>query len=158
MKIHNWSLCFPLWVLWSAFFLQALAQVLDIFKFCLWGRFFWWGTSMAVLRRDMSIKVQLFLWHCIVLSVFFCSVSGRGILSGHADGTIVRFFFDDEGSGESQVSKILLQRAEFLFAQPPSQLWAEFLFAQPPSQLQSSERDQAVEGVDIWRGAAGCAC
>lgn len=41
--------------------------------------------------------------------VFFCSVSGRGILSGHADGTIVRFFFDDEGSGESQVSEILLQ-------------------------------------------------
>uniref|UniRef100_A0A8C3Y295 Intraflagellar transport protein 172 homolog n=1 Tax=Catharus ustulatus TaxID=91951 RepID=A0A8C3Y295_CATUS len=30
------------------------------------------------------------------------NVSGRGILSGHADGTIVRFFFDDEGSGESQ--------------------------------------------------------
>lgn len=31
------------------------------------------------------------------------SVSGKGILSGHADGTVVRFFFDDEGSGESQV-------------------------------------------------------
>ncbi|XP_021109553.1 intraflagellar transport protein 172 homolog [Heterocephalus glaber] len=29
--------------------------------------------------------------------------SGKGILSGHADGTIVRYFFDDEGSGESQV-------------------------------------------------------
>lgn len=43
------------------------------------------------------------------LSVFRCSVSGKGILSGHADGSIVRFFFDDEGSGESQVSKILLQ-------------------------------------------------
>ncbi|EHB06164.1 Intraflagellar transport protein 172-like protein [Heterocephalus glaber] len=28
--------------------------------------------------------------------------SGKGILSGHADGTIVRYFFDDEGSGESQ--------------------------------------------------------
>ncbi|KAG8538783.1 hypothetical protein GDO81_022090, partial [Engystomops pustulosus] len=31
------------------------------------------------------------------------NVSGKGILSGHADGTIVRYFFDDEGSGESQV-------------------------------------------------------
>lgn len=31
------------------------------------------------------------------------SCSGKGILSGHADGTIVRYFFDDEGSGESQV-------------------------------------------------------
>lgn len=31
------------------------------------------------------------------------SVSGKGILSGHADGTVVRYFFDDEGSGESQV-------------------------------------------------------
>ncbi|NWW87428.1 IF172 protein, partial [Rhynochetos jubatus] len=30
------------------------------------------------------------------------SVSGTGILSGHADGTIIRFFLDDEGSGESQ--------------------------------------------------------
>lgn len=35
----------------------------------------------------------------------FChlSVSGKGILSGHADGTVVRYFFDDDGSGESQV-------------------------------------------------------
>ncbi|XP_064411524.1 intraflagellar transport protein 172 homolog [Latimeria chalumnae] len=30
------------------------------------------------------------------------NVSGKGILSGHADGTIVRYFFDDEGLGESQ--------------------------------------------------------
>ncbi|KAM4693761.1 LOW QUALITY PROTEIN: intraflagellar transport protein 172 homolog [Discoglossus pictus] len=30
------------------------------------------------------------------------NVSGKGILSGHADGTIVRYFLDDEGSGESQ--------------------------------------------------------
>nr|XP_025046158.1 intraflagellar transport protein 172 homolog [Pelodiscus sinensis] len=30
------------------------------------------------------------------------NVSGKGVLSGHADGTIVRYFFDDEGSGESQ--------------------------------------------------------
>ncbi|XP_059516265.1 intraflagellar transport protein 172 homolog [Myotis daubentonii] len=28
--------------------------------------------------------------------------SGKGILSGHADGTIVRYFLADEGSGESQ--------------------------------------------------------
>ncbi|XP_039273606.2 intraflagellar transport protein 172 homolog [Styela clava] len=31
-----------------------------------------------------------------------CNTSGKGIISGHADGTIVRYFFDDEGSGESQ--------------------------------------------------------
>ncbi|PIK55820.1 putative intraflagellar transport protein [Apostichopus japonicus] len=30
------------------------------------------------------------------------NVSGKGILTGHADGTIVRFFLDDEGSGDSQ--------------------------------------------------------
>uniref|UniRef100_A0AAZ3SAE3 Intraflagellar transport 172 n=1 Tax=Oncorhynchus tshawytscha TaxID=74940 RepID=A0AAZ3SAE3_ONCTS len=30
------------------------------------------------------------------------NVSGKGMLSGHADGTVVRYFFDDEGSGESQ--------------------------------------------------------
>uniref|UniRef100_A0A3P8XGI6 IF140/IFT172/WDR19 TPR domain-containing protein n=1 Tax=Esox lucius TaxID=8010 RepID=A0A3P8XGI6_ESOLU len=30
------------------------------------------------------------------------NVSGKGMLSGHADGTVVRYFFDDEGSGDSQ--------------------------------------------------------
>ncbi|XP_031437803.1 intraflagellar transport protein 172 homolog isoform X2 [Clupea harengus] len=30
------------------------------------------------------------------------NVSAKGIMSGHADGTVVRYFFDDEGSGESQ--------------------------------------------------------
>ncbi|KAK7878726.1 hypothetical protein WMY93_030965 [Mugilogobius chulae] len=30
------------------------------------------------------------------------NASGKGILSGHADGTVVRYFFDDEGSGDSQ--------------------------------------------------------
>lgn len=28
--------------------------------------------------------------------------SGKGFLSGHADGSIVRFFFDDEGTGDQQ--------------------------------------------------------
>ena len=32
-----------------------------------------------------------------------CSPSGKGFLSGHADGSIVRFFFDDEGTGDQQV-------------------------------------------------------
>ncbi|XP_028253563.1 intraflagellar transport protein 172 homolog [Parambassis ranga] len=35
------------------------------------------------------------------------NVSGKGILSGHANGTVVRYFFDDEGSGESQ-GKLLM--------------------------------------------------
>ncbi|XP_053736543.1 intraflagellar transport protein 172 homolog [Synchiropus splendidus] len=35
------------------------------------------------------------------------NVSGKGILSGHDNGTVVRYFFDDEGSGESQ-GKLLL--------------------------------------------------
>lgn len=35
------------------------------------------------------------------------NVSGKGILSGHADGTVVRYFFDDEGAGESQ-GKVLV--------------------------------------------------
>ncbi|XP_078598147.1 intraflagellar transport protein 172 homolog [Branchiostoma floridae x Branchiostoma japonicum] len=30
------------------------------------------------------------------------NTSGKGILSGHADGSIVRYFFDDEGTGDSQ--------------------------------------------------------
>ncbi|EDV25844.1 uncharacterized protein TRIADDRAFT_24195 [Trichoplax adhaerens] len=30
------------------------------------------------------------------------NISGKGILSGHADGSIVRYFFDDDGSGGAQ--------------------------------------------------------
>lgn len=30
------------------------------------------------------------------------NISGKGVLSGHADGSVVRFFFDDEGSGDLQ--------------------------------------------------------
>ncbi|XP_030838935.1 intraflagellar transport protein 172 homolog isoform X2 [Strongylocentrotus purpuratus] len=30
------------------------------------------------------------------------NLSGKGVLSGHADGSIVRYFLEDEGSGESQ--------------------------------------------------------
>lgn len=78
--------------------------------------------GLAPLGQDMKIKVQILLQCCIILSVFLCSVSGKGILSGHADGTIVRFFFDDEGSGESQVSKILLPWAKLLMSQYPPQL------------------------------------
>ena len=33
---------------------------------------------------------------------YMSSSSGKGILSGHADGSIVRYFFDDEGTGDSQ--------------------------------------------------------
>ena len=32
------------------------------------------------------------------------SVSGKGILSGHADGSIVRYFLESDDSGELQVS------------------------------------------------------
>lgn len=39
----------------------------------------------------------------MLYSSLSASVSGKGMLSGHADGTVVRYFFDDEGSGESQV-------------------------------------------------------
>ena len=36
-------------------------------------------------------------------SLFYFSPTGKGFLSGHADGSIVRFFFDDEGTGDQQV-------------------------------------------------------
>lgn len=40
---------------------------------------------------------------CYIHCALYLSVSAKGILSGHSDGTVVRYFFDDEGSGESQV-------------------------------------------------------
>ena len=33
-----------------------------------------------------------------------CSPSGKGIISGHADGTIIRFMFEEDGSGLAGVS------------------------------------------------------
>lgn len=35
--------------------------------------------------------------------LIFFSPSGKGILSGHADGSVVRYFLEDEGTGETQV-------------------------------------------------------
>ena len=35
------------------------------------------------------------------------NVSAKGVLTGHADGSVVRYFFEDEGSGESQVTRVI---------------------------------------------------
>jgi hypothetical protein len=51
-------------------------------------------------------KLDSLVWF-VTLVVNGCSPSGKGILSGHADGSIIRYFFDDEGSGDSQVCKPL---------------------------------------------------
>ena len=48
-----------------------------------------------------AISFVLYLL-CIVVSS-----SGKGFISGHADGTIVRYFFEDDGSGLSKVSLII---------------------------------------------------
>lgn len=39
----------------------------------------------------------------MILHLVF-SPNGKGILSGHADGAIVRYIFEDDGSGLTQVS------------------------------------------------------
>ena len=49
----------------------------------------------------------LFAFLLLLFSIpccFTCSPSGKGFISGHADGTIVRYFFEDDGSGLSKVS------------------------------------------------------
>lgn len=58
---------------------------------------------MYTLKVPQITYFLLLLWYYVYMSVFCFSVSAKGILSGHADGTVVRYFFDDEGSGESQV-------------------------------------------------------
>jgi len=69
----------------------------------------------------MSFKLTSLTKH------LFHSVSGKGILSGHADGSIVRFFFDDEGSGDSQVSVISIIMSVMVVS-----LWSrEFTFIMP---------------------------
>ncbi len=40
---------------------------------------------------------------CVSFMLFVYSPSGTGILSGHADGTIVRYLFEEDGSDLSKV-------------------------------------------------------
>lgn len=56
----------------------------------------------VALISDKSIKCML-----VIVFLYFLSPSGKGILSGHADGSIIRYFFDDEGSGDAQVIHII---------------------------------------------------
>uniref|UniRef100_A0A3P9PZB4 Intraflagellar transport 172 n=1 Tax=Poecilia reticulata TaxID=8081 RepID=A0A3P9PZB4_POERE len=73
----------------------------------------WYVTSTRFMFADQSkcnIRVAntqtnksstIYTTESCVVSLT-ANVSGKGILSGHADGTVVRYFFDDQGSGESQ--------------------------------------------------------
>ena len=65
------------------------------------------------------------------------SPSGKGIISGHADGTIVRYFFEDEGSGLARVSRMAVTHTVYgrlthnysnlvPSPDPPSSLAAQF--------------------------------
>lgn len=44
----------------------------------------------------------------LFIVVVVCSSSGKGFISGHADGTIVRYFFEDDASGLSKVSIVMI--------------------------------------------------
>ena len=46
------------------------------------------------------------MW-CFKIKIFFYkkSASGKAIISGHADGSIVRYIFENENTGETQVIK-----------------------------------------------------
>ena len=46
----------------------------------------------------------------------FCfSPSGKGLISGHADGTIIRFMFEDDGTGLAGVSYIIANTPTSVF-------------------------------------------
>ncbi|KAM9339048.1 intraflagellar transport protein 172 homolog [Symphorus nematophorus] len=76
-----------------------------------------WPAEHAIVYGLVDGKVRLANTHTNKSSTIYgtescvvslaSNVSGKGILSGHADGTVVRYFFDDEGSGESQ-GKLLM--------------------------------------------------
>ena len=64
-------------------------------------------------NRASSQNIHTYSHILISMSIHLSfSPSGKGILSGHIDGAIVRYFFDDEGSGLSQV---IFQRFRFFF-------------------------------------------
>uniref|UniRef100_A0A3B4Z6I6 Intraflagellar transport protein 172 homolog n=1 Tax=Stegastes partitus TaxID=144197 RepID=A0A3B4Z6I6_9TELE len=79
-----------------------------------------WGDKKTICNKFvLTSAVTCLLWPAEnaivyglvdgkVIKYLLCfSISAKGILSGHADGTVVRYFFDDEGSGESQ-GKLLI--------------------------------------------------
>ena len=55
----------------------------------------------------VDLYVHAFIQHYVY---FYCSPSGKGIISGHADGSVVRYFLEDEGNGESQVKILNIMR------------------------------------------------
>ena len=61
-------------------------------------------STQVILGPSLNMILRLeykYTVHLLMLSVYF-SPSCKGVLSGHADGTMIRYYFDDEGSGESQ--------------------------------------------------------
>ena len=49
------------------------------------------------LQPSKELKLNFIFFHKLC-----SSTSGQGIISGHADGSIVRYYFDDEGTGLPQ--------------------------------------------------------
>ena len=59
----------------------------------------------ALWQSGGSSKPYLHLATVVQFTHVPHSPSGKGIISGHADGTIIRYFFEDEGSGLARVCK-----------------------------------------------------
>lgn len=60
-----------------------------------------------VLLFKLSKITWYLIWdvdHVIEKSQFICSPSGKAVIVGHADGAIIKYNFEDEGQGDSNVS------------------------------------------------------
>lgn len=67
--------------------------------------------ACLIKLKQISSFISCSLVFYNVFYSFTFSPSGKGILSGHADGSIIRYFFDDEGSGDTQVTTAKLNIA-----------------------------------------------
>ena len=87
---------------------------------CVYCMYMYVHMMSVCLSVCLQFHVPVYLYVCMYVCMYIhmmsvclsvrlstaihCSPSGKGIISGHADGTIVRYFFEDEGAGLAGVS------------------------------------------------------
>ena len=60
------------------------------------------STILIPVSYHLLLSKMMLVHICQLFHDFHSSTSGQGIISGHADGSIVRYYFDDEGTGLPQ--------------------------------------------------------
>ena len=65
------------------------------------------GTQTSLFEKSdlfKSIKTQPPIYKLYNILLLCCSPGGKAVVVGHADGAIIKYNFEDEGQGDSNVS------------------------------------------------------